>query len=396
MPWRVEGVMDLRIEFVLRASRYEVSFSKLCQEFGISRPTGYLWLNRYRDAGTVTGLAELSRRPHHSPNKTSCEVELKVEELRKLYGWGARKLRILLLTEGHDIPEATINRILKRRGLLHPGRTSSNATAQFSKTESNQMLQMDFKGEYAVEGGKCYPLSLLDDCSRYLVGLWALPDQSTESVRDALKAVFREQGVPRSMLMDHGIPWWSTTNGYGLTRLSVWLIKQGIRLIHSGVRHPQTQGKVERFHKTLKERTAHEGIPQTIPAWQDWAARFREEYNNKRPHEALGLRPPADIYIRENLRPYIEEPAEWDYGDARTAVLNSSGCMYYKGRQYFICEALVGERVQVDELDHLLLVTFRDTTVREINLRTGRTIAVVLPADTDRGQKCKVCPDTYL
>ena len=106
---------------------------------------------------TVTGLAELSRRPHHSPNKTSEDVELMVEELRQLYGWGARKLRILLLAEGHDIPEAIINRILKRRGLLHPDMSRPNATARFEKTECNQMLQMDFKGEYAVERGKCYP-----------------------------------------------------------------------------------------------------------------------------------------------------------------------------------------------------------------------------------------------
>ena len=132
----------------------------------------------------------------------------------------------------------------------------------------------------------------------------------------------------------------------------------------------------------------------SAPAWQDWVECFRDEYNNKRPHEAVGLRLPAEIYKRDNLRPYVEEPAEWDYGDARTVVLSYSGCMYYKGRQYFICEALVGEHVQVDELDHLLLVTFRDTTIREINLRTGRTVAVVLPTDANRGQKCKGCLDT--
>lgn len=395
MPWKVKEVMDTRIEFVLRASKYEKSLSSICEEYGISRPTGYLWLNRYKSTGTVTGLAELSRRPHYSPNKTPDDLEVLVVELREIYGWGARKLKILLAKRGHYLPEATINRILRRRGLIDLGKSSRKSTKRFERATCNELLQLDFKGEYAIREGKCYPLSLLDDHSRYLVGLWALPGQDTATVKQALKSAFRENGIPESILMDHGVPWWSNANGHGLTRLSVWLLKQDIDIIYSGIRHPQTQGKVERFHKTLKERTRHEGNPETLSDWREWAARFAEEYNQKRPHEAIGLKTPAEVYKRENLRPYIEKPAEWDYGNAKTLILNTQGCMDYRGRRCFVCEALASERVRVDDLNGLLIVTFRDTTVREIDLRTGRTRAVVLPARIGE-QKCKVCPDTQL
>lgn len=380
MPWNVESVMDQRIEFVLRAVRGESTFSRLCEEFGVSRPTGYLWLNRYKATGTVMGLAEISKRPMSNPKKTPEWLELKVEELRISYGWGARKIHVLLAKQGHDLPEVTINRILKRRGLVSTDRISNPSKRRFERSRCNELMQLDFKGEYRLESGVCYPLSLIDDCSRYLVGLWPLPGQKAEMVRYSLESAFREMGVPESLLMDHGTPWWSNTNGHGLTWLSVWMIKQGIQLIYSGIRHPQTQGKVERFHRTLKERTSHQGEPETLDAWKDWGVRFRQEYNELRPHEALDMQVPADEYHVDKRRLYQENPLEWDYCGARTKKLNPQGCINYDGRRYFVCEALAGEWVRVDDLDGLLLVTFRDTTVREIDLRTGRTRSVVLPS----------------
>jgi len=184
------------------------------------------------------------------------------------------------------------------------------------------------------------------------------------------------------MLIDHGTPWWSTSNGHGLTRLSVWLMKQGLNLHFGRIRHPQTQGKVERFHRTLKDRTRHAGLPDSLAEWVAWADYFRHEYNELRPHEALAMQTPAQVYRPRNLRPYQEPPSAWDYGGARTARLNSAGCLYSRGRHYFVCEALAEERVRLDELDHLLIVTFRATTVREINLRTGETRPVVFSERT--------------
>ena len=379
MPWKAKDVMECRIEFVLCAVRGELSFSRLCREYGISRPTGYLWVGRYEEAGSVRALAERSRRPRSSPRRTSPEVEAAIVALRDRYGWGARKLQVLLREQGYRVPESTINRVLKRAGLTGSRHVAGHATRRFQRARCNELAQLDFKGEYEVQGGLCYPLSLVDDCSRYLLGLWALPHPDFECVQEALRAQFQQEGMPEALLLDHGTPWWSPSNGHGLTRLGVWLMSHGVELVWSGFRHPQTQGKVERLHRTLKERTRHEGVPPTLAGWQQWVKLFRKEYNQRRPHEALGMKTPAQVYQKEHLRAYREPAPAWDYGDADTRTLNPAGCLNWAGRQWFVCEALAGACVRVDELDGLLLITYRRTTVREINLRTGATAAALLP-----------------
>lgn len=378
MPWKSEAVMDQRIKFIVRAKLEEGSFSELCREFEISRPTGYLWLKRYEQVGSITGLQEKSRRPVKSPLKTDDEIEELVVEFRTRQGWGARKIQVLLAKEGQHLGSATIHRILVRKGLVVPDAADRKATKRFERNECNQMTQMDFKGEYQVREGKSYPLSFLDDHSRYALGLWPLDSTKAQGVHESLKSRFQEVGVPQSILTDHGTPWYSTTNGHGLTWLSVWLIKQGITLKFSGIRHPQTHGKVERFHRTLKERTRHRGLPETLDEWRKWALEFIQEYNYERPHEAIGMKTPGEVYTLDNLRPYQENPRAWEYTGGEVRRLNTQGSLYYRGRRYFVCEALANERVRTDELDGLLVVTFRATTVREINLRTGSSIAVVL------------------
>lgn len=382
MPWKMETVMDQRIEFVIRARMGDESISELCKEFGISRPTGYLWLKRYKDAGSLKGLEEKSRRPQRSPGKTTKELEGLVVDLRKEKGWGARKIKVVLGKKGHRLATATIHRVLVRRGMIKPDPADRKAIKRFERSECNQMVQMDFKGEYEVKGGKCYPLSFIDDHSRYLIGLWPLESTNAHGVHQALKSCFEERGVPQSILTDHGTPWYSTTNGHGLTWLSVWLIKQGIWLKFSGIRHPQTHGKVERFHRTLDERTQHRGVPETIEEWLQWAPEFGQEYNYERPHEALGMKTPGEVYTKDNLRPYQENPREWEYTGGKVYTLNTQGKLYYYRRQYFVCEALAGERVRVDEIDDFLAVTFRHVTVREINLKTGHSAAVVFKKRT--------------
>jgi transposase InsO family protein len=237
---------------------------------------------------------------------------------------------------------------------------------------------MDFKGEYTLPKEKCYPLSFLDDCSRYCHGLWPLPGTGGEGVKQTLEGYFREQGVPLSILMDHGTPWYGTTNQYGLTWVSVWLLKQGVVLRYSGVGHPQTQGKVERFHQTLKRRTRHRGLPTTMGEWIRWAVEFRHEYNHERPHEALGNKTPGEVYQAVNLRTYQAQPREWEYSGGVVKKLNTKGLLYYRQQTYFVSEALAAERVRIDELDGKLLVTFRHMTVREIELSTGTSTAVLL------------------
>lgn len=380
MPWKSETVMDQRIEFIVRAKLKEGSFSELCREYGISRPTGYLWQKRYEQEGSIAGLQEKSRRPLNSPLQTSDELEELVVGFRRKQGWGARKIQVLLAKEGHQLAAATIHRILVRKGLIEPDPANRKATKRFERNECNQMAQMDFKGEYQVKEGKSYPLSFLDDHSRYALGLWPLDSTKAQGVYESLKSRFQEVGVPQSILTDHGTPWFSTTNGHGLTWLSVWLIKQGITVKFSGIRHPQTHGKVERFHRTLKERTRHRGLPETIEEWRKWAPEFIQEYNYQRPHEAIGMKTPGEVYTHDNLRPYQENPPEWEYTGGEVRRLNTQGALYYRGQRFFVCEALAKEQVRTDELDGLLVVTFRETTVRQIDLRTGSSIAVVLEA----------------
>jgi hypothetical protein len=257
-------------------------------------------------------------------------------------------------------------------------------TIRFARQECNELAQMDFKGEYTLPREKCYPLSLLDDCSRYLHGLWPLPGTGGEGVKQTLEGYFLEHGVPLSILMDHGTPWFSTTNQHGLTWVAVWLLKQDVVLRYSGVGHPQTQGKVERFHKTLKARTRHRGAPVTMDEWQHWALEFRHEYNHERPHEALDLKTPGEVYQAVNLRPYQEQPREWEYSGGMVKRLNTQGMLYFRQQTYFVSEALASEWVRIDELDGKLLVTFRHMTVREIDVRTGKSTAVLLPAKNRR------------
>jgi transposase InsO family protein len=378
MPWRTESVMDQRVEFVLRARAGEETVADLCREYEISRPTGYLWLNRYQQVGSVTGLVEHSRRPRHSPQQRPAEIEAAVLAVRDKTGWGGPKIAEFLGLRGVQVAPATAQRILKRAGRVVKPEVEKTSI-RFAREECNELAQMDFKGEYTLPWEKCYPLSLLDDCSRFLHGLWPLPGTGGEGVKLTLESYFREHGVPLSILVDHGTPWFSTTNKHGLTWVSVWLLKQGVVLRYSGVGHPQTQGKVERFHRTLKARTRHRGAPTTMGEWIRWAMEFRYEYNYERPHEALGMKTPGEVYQAVNLRPYQERAREWEYTGGTVKQLNTQGMLNYQQQRYFVSEALATERVRVDELDGKLLVTFRHMTVREIEVRTGKSTAVLLP-----------------
>ena len=272
MPWKTMDVQEQRVKFVLAAARQEKPFGGLCQQFGISRPTGYRWRERYQRGG-LAAIAELSRRPHHSPQRTATELEQRVVEIRRRYpDWGARKLQVLLAREGKDLRRSTIHRILLRHDLVRDTDRHQLAMQRFERGAPNELWQMDFKspkGWNAPIG----PLSVLDDHSRYLLVLQAIWSTRAELVREQLESAFMSCGVPSAMLMDHGIPWWSTLAPSGATELTIWLMKQGIELHWSGRRHPQTQGKVERFHGELERALQLRGAPRKEP--QSWLDAFR-------------------------------------------------------------------------------------------------------------------------
>jgi transposase InsO family protein len=375
MPWREQSLMDQRINFLTKAISGKCSFSSLCREFEISRTAGYKWIARFRASGSILEAAmELSRKPHHSPAKTPREQERRVVELRKQHGWGARKLRDRLHKDGLDLPSATIHRIIKREGLLWPRECHRPAVKRFEREAPNELWQIDFKGPFKTSWGHCHPLSILDDHSRYAIDIHALPYERAKEVKRYVITTFESNGLPDAILFDHGSLWWGTNSVLGLTWLSVWLLKQDIELIYSGVRHPQTQGKIERFHRTMAESVRHKGKPDSLADWKLYLDEFRESYNQERPHEALGMAVPASRY-HPSLRQYNPNPKEWEYPTGTTVKrLDDEGMLEISGRRHFVCEALSGERVSITSIKNMLLIRFRATVVREINLDNRRTL----------------------
>jgi transposase InsO family protein len=379
MPWRSTDVHEQRMRFVVRAASGQETMADLCREFGVSRTTGYRWRRRFQQAGSLTGVVERSRRPLHSPSRTAEGSEQRVVALRQKYAWGAKKLEVLLREEGRPLTVVTINRILKRQGLVRKKDSHPPALQRFERSEPNQLWQMDGKGEYRGGEASCYPLSILDDHSRYAVGLYGLRAFTAEQVYPCVVRTFERYGVPEAMLMDRGTVWWGTQNGYGLTWLSVRLIEQGIRLLYGRVNHPQTQGKVERFHRTLNEALQFRGKPRELGEWEEVLEEFRRVYNEQRPHEALGMQRPRERY-RASPRSYQPQPREWEYGTGSIVrQLNARGFLDWEGRYWPVCEALAGRRVQIEKVGELLVVSYRHMYVREIDRAQGRSRVLVRP-----------------
>jgi transposase InsO family protein len=374
MAWGTVNVDDQRMKFVVSADRREKTMRELCAEFDISRPTGYEWLRRFQ-AGGIKGVEEKSRRPLNSPEKTSMEIEERIVQLREQRpDWGARKLQHLLEREKILLPVITVHRILLRRGLVRPQDRFRTATQRFERRAPNQLWQMDFKSPVGW-GASAGPLSLLDDHSRYVIDLYGTWSTKAEPVKQRLIEAFESCGVPEEMLMDHGTPWWNMKSAAGWTWLSVWIMRQGIQLHFSGYRHPQTQGKVERFHGSLAAAMNRRGIP-TGSERQLWLDEFRHEYNFVRPHEALGMKTPATVWSK-SLRRYVANPPAWEYETgAEVRKLSTQGQLQVAKRRWDISRALAGQWVQVVRVDGRALVYYCRSLVRELDLLTQRSTAV--------------------
>src|SRR5271169_2515396 len=370
MPWKTMEVHQQRVEFVVVASRREKSLTALCAEFDISRPTGRLWLQRFQQRG-LSGLAEGSRRPHRSPRLTAGEREERVVEWRQRYpDWGARKLRVLLQREGIELGRSTIHRILLRHDLLRPCDRHQQAVERFEREHPNELWQMDFKSPIGWET-PVGPLSVIDDHSRYVIALQATGHAYGDRVREQLQTAFGHSGVPEAMLMDHGVPWRSIG---GPTELALWLMRQGIGLHWSGIAHPQTQGKVERFHGEMERALARRGWQGKSP--QQWLDEFRWEHNHLRPHEALGMQTPASRW-QPSARAYDPQPRRWEYpAGAHVRRLDGDGKLNAFGRNWNIAQALRREWVQLLRLEERVLVFYCRTAVRELDLSSQRSTIV--------------------
>lgn len=389
MAWGSVNIDEERIRFVVSASRGDRSLGQLCEEFQISRPTGYEWLRRYQ-AGGMAGVVEKSRRPRHSPRQTATEIEQRIVELREQRpDWGARKLQVLLEQEQIHLPVITVHRILLRRGLVREADRRRAAVGRFQRSGPNQLWQMDFKSPIGWEAA-VGPLSVLDDHSRYAIALQGTWSTQAEPVKQGLIEAFERCGMPEELLMDHGTPWWNMKAVAGWTWLTVWLMKQGIRLHFSGYRHPQTQGKVERFHGALAAAAKRRGYPQRERR-QAWLDEFRWEYNYVRPHEALGMRTPASVW-QASERKYRANPPAWEYeAGAEVRRLTAQGRLQCAGRDWEISRALAREWVQLIQVEQRILVYYCRSLVRELDPRTQQSTAVdrwVPPRP-----ECKECPD---
>ena len=369
MPWKETDVMKERLKFVLdwekrwnEAEGAQVNISELCRTFGISRPTGYEWLRRYRDADhNTSAVVERSRRPKTFPTALGPNLEDLIVEARKLHPrWGPRKLHRILVeaNPGKPVPSASVmSKVLKRRGLTVPRRRrrrhvlTAGVASPFSGCDApNAVWCMDFKGWFLTgDGVRCYPFTLIDAFSRYLLRCEALLEPDGTRVKSILDSAFQEFGLPLAMRSDGGPPF-ASTGPARLTELSVWLLLLGVRIEIIAPAKPQQNGRLERFHRTLKAETCS-------PPAHDYCAQqrvfdvWRREYNHERPHEALGQRRPASLYSRsahQYPRPLIK-PAFNPF--AELARIDKNGYVWWQQKRVFISSALRHEYIQFEPID---------------------------------------------
>jgi transposase InsO family protein len=311
MPWGEKTAMSQREEFVQRTKEENTNISNLCQEYGISRKTGYKWLNRAKEG---LDMADTSRRPYHSSNQTNPEIERLLLEQRIAHPeWGAKKIRKVLESKGnHRLPaHSTITAVLKRNGFIdEQSSLKHKAFRRFEHEAPNDLWQADFKGNSgrAHEVG-CHPLTVLDDHSRFCIGLRSCPNEQKETVQKEFTELFRQYGMPLRILTDNGSPWGNSHATDRFTSLTVWLMVLGIGVSHGRPCHPQTQGKDERFNRTLQDEVMRHCRPDSWKEYQPIFDEWRGIYNYVRPHEALDMQVPADRYRpsqREFPRSYLQ------------------------------------------------------------------------------------------
>jgi len=354
--------MTKRSEFVrlavsIRSGTADGTVAELCRRYGISRKTGYKWLERHALEGEA-GLADRSRAPRHQPQKTPEPVEARVIELRDRHpGWGGRKLRRRLLDLAEPgVPVASsITEILRRHGRLEPAgaEPSSRTVRRFERDSPNDLWQMDFKGHFGLAaGGRCHPLTVTDDHSRFNILLAACRDEQSLTVKEKLTGAFQCYGLPRQILCDNATIWRCPKRSQGLSGLEAWLVRIGVEPIHGRPYHPQTQGKEERFHQTLKHevlsrRVSWRDLEQCDEAFMEW----RIIYNEQRPHESLGDATPVSRYAVSERRYSGEQEMEayYEAGVARRKV-DRSGEISFRAVTCYVGVGLAGEVVGLRQI----------------------------------------------
>lgn len=343
MGWDSKNIMDLRLEFVKFATQEGANRRALCRQYGISAKTGYKWIRRFEQGDTV--LTDQCRRPLHSPSRTAAHIEARVVALRQAQpAWGGAKIarRMSDLGLAQTPSPSTVTRILHRQGLITAeASTDALRWQRFEHEHPNDLWQMDFKGGIELDNGRrCSPFTVLDDHSRFDLALDACGRTPTRVVREHLRAVFRRYGLPLCINADNGPPWGSPAQPGQLSALAIWLIRLGIRISYSRPRHPQTNGKDERFHRTLKAELLAGRHFRNLKSAQQAFDAWRRVYNHERPHQALGMLTPISRY-RTSPRAYPERLAPIEYGDADAVVrVGINGEVRWGSQRFKVSSAL--------------------------------------------------------
>lgn len=374
MPWECKTVEKLREEFVLAAQENN-NFSSLCREFGITRKTGYKWLERYKSG---EGFKDQNKRPKLIANKTPSEVEKIILDLRNENpGWGAKTIKKVLENQGHEnIPcTKTVNNILDRNGcILREESEKRHKYVSFQREHCNEMWQTDFKGDFPLNNGKrCYPLDIIDDCSRYLIKI--APSENTKNlVIPTFEKAFYEYGMPLSVLSDNGGQFAGFKQGY--TQFEKWLMCFDVLPIHCRIKHPQTQGKIERFHKTLKDELLKYNTFDNIEHADKKIQAWREKYNNIRPHESLNMLTPSDIYVKSN-REFTGRITPYEYsGSFPVLKVNCKGYISFEFQRLYFSETFIGEYIEFrpNPLGDSFYACFRNFKIAEFDSISGKRI----------------------
>jgi transposase InsO family protein len=347
MPWREVSKMGERREFVRLAMQEGANRRELCRRFGVHPDTGYKWLGR---GMTEEELADRSRRPHSSPRRTAAAITADILAVRDAHpAWGARKIAHYLERQGSPCPApSTVHEILRRHDRIVAPPGGDVARQRFEKPAPNLLWQMDFKGHMPLVGsGRCHPLTIVDDHSRYAVGLEACANEQAGTVQSRLEQTFRRYGLPDAFFVDNGTPW-GGSSGQRWTRLGVWLLKLGVAVLHSRPYHPQSRGKSERFHRTLKAEVFALQRFRDLAEVQRALDCWRTIYNLDRPHQALDQQVPASRY-RPSSRAMPDHLAQVEYDDGEIVrrVGTTKGYVNFKGRLWQVPEAFCGETVAI-------------------------------------------------
>jgi transposase InsO family protein len=364
MPWEKKTVMEQREAFVCEAAQGEKTISELCRAYGISRKTGYKWIKRAEEGQS---LCDQSRRPRRQPSKTAPEVEEKVIQLRKDNPiWGGKRIHAVLEASGcKNLPsEKTCCNILKRNGCIDPQESKKHtAYLRFERDSCNDLWQMDFKGDFLLgDNTRCYPLDILDDHSRFCLKID--PKSDTIGTISTVIATFQEYGLPNALLTDNGAQFSGFRGGY--TRFERFLMDLDILPIHGRIMHPQTQGKIERFHRTMKQEALRE-MPRNLHHAKEILEDFRFRYNELRPHYALGLKTPASVY-KPSGRAFFQ-PQPYDYGaDAKMTKINNWGYLRFGPIQLYLSETMRDTYLEIrpDKNDTFILV-YRNFKIARID-----------------------------